>query len=195
MVNTSDNLSDAGAERLGALAGRTAWIFSDGKAGHEIQCRGVAEALGLVATIKRIAEPGRLYKLTAPHGRPPRVAHFGKPGSDFAPPWPVIAFATGRLTTPYIRALKKRAGLATFTVILLDPKTGASSADLFWVPEHDRRRGANVITTLTSPHGFSLQRLVELRRDVPADIATLPHPRVAVMVGGPNGDYRYEDQD
>ncbi len=106
-------------------------------------------------------------------------------------PIPPIAFATGRLTTPYIRALKKKAGLKTFTVILLDPKVSAASADLFWVPEHDKRRGANVVTTLTSPHRFSPARLAELRREMPANIAALPAPRVAVLLGGPNGDYRF----
>jgi mitochondrial fission protein ELM1 len=30
---------------------------------------------------------------------------------------------------------------------------------------------------------------------LPEAIAALPHPRIAVLIGGPNGDYRYEDQD
>lgn len=184
----------AAAERKMPLSGRRAWIISDGKAGHEIQMLGVAEALGCAAEVKRISEPGRLYKLTAPFGKPPRRAQFGTEGSTFAPPWPQIAFATGRLTTPYIRALKRMAGLQTFTVILLDPKTRANAADLYWVPEHDNRRGANVVTTLVSPHRYSPQRIAELRRTVPEAIARLPHPRIAVLVGGPNGDYRFTSE-
>ncbi len=180
-----------GREATGVVRGRRAWIISDGKAGHEIQMLGVAEALGVACEVKRIAEPGTMSKLTAPYGRPPRAARFGASGSSFAPPWPDIAFATGRLTTPYIRALKRKAGMKTFTVILLDPKTGPRSADLFWVPEHDVRRGANVVTTLTSPHRYGPAHLAKLRADVPAAIAALPHPRVAVLIGGPNGDYRY----
>ena len=66
-----------------------------------------------------------------------------------------------------------------------------SAADLFWVPEHDTRRGPNVITTLTAPHSFTARRLQQLRASVPPDIAALPRPRVAVMLGGPNGDYHY----
>ncbi len=179
----------------GLLAGREVWIISDGKAGHELQMLGVAEALGATAVIKRIPEPGRLYKLTAPYGRPPRASRPGRAGSPFCAPWPALALATGRLTTPYIRALKRAAGLSTFTVILLDPKTGANTADLFWVPEHDTRRGANVVTTLTSPHRYSQARIAQLRAHTPPEIAALPHPRVAVMIGGPNGDYRYEAAD
>jgi uncharacterized protein len=77
----------------------------------------------------------------------------------------------------------------------MDPKTGPNSADLIWVPEHDHRRGANVITTLTAPHRFSPKRLGALRATVPSSIAVLPKPRIACLIGGPNGDYRYTDAD
>ena len=79
--------------------------------------------------------------------------------------------------------------------MLQDPKTGPNTADLIWVPEHDRRRGANVMTTLTAPHSFTPQRLADLRADDPAEIAALPGPRVAVMLGGKNGVYRFKEAD
>ena len=86
--------------------------------------------------------------------------------------------------------------MATYTVVLQDPKTGPRTADLIWVPEHDRRRGANVITTLTAPHSFSPARLAELRQALPPDrIAALPPPRVAVVLGGKNGVYRFTEAD
>jgi mitochondrial fission protein ELM1 len=178
----------------GEIIGQTAWIFSDGKAGHEVQCLGVAQALGLSAEVKRVS-PGRLVKLTAPWGPVSRSEGFGRQGSTFSPPWPAFAFAAGRLTIPYIRALKHQAKLATYTIILLDPKTPASSADLMWVPQHDKRRGPNVVTTLTSPHGFSAARLAALRAGRPAEIEALPGVRIAVLLGGPNGEYRFEPAD
>ncbi len=181
-------------QQLRPLEGRTAWIISDGKAGHEVQCLGVAEALGVRAEIKRVSLKG-LYRLTAPWGPVPPAERFGQLGSNFAAPWPALALATGRLTTPYIRALKRQAGLATFTVILLDPRTNARSADLFWVPEHDSRRGPNVVTTLTSPHGYTQQHLAELRAASPPSIAALPKPRIAVLLGGPNSVYRFAPAD
>ena len=54
-----------------------------------------------------------------------------------------------------------------------------------------RRRGHNVITTLTAPHSFTAERLRTLRATLPPDIAALPQPRVAVLLGGPNGDFAY----
>lgn len=182
------------ASSIAEIAGQTAWIISDGKAGHEVQCLGVAHALGLKPIIKRVA-PGRFANVTAPWGHVGRHERFGATLSTFAPPWPAFAFAAGRLTIPYIRALKRYAKLQTFTTILLDPKTPANSADLIWVPVHDARRGPNVVSSLTSPHSFTPERLAALRASPPLEIAALPHPRVAVLIGGPNDVYRFEDID
>lgn len=172
------------------LAGRHGWILSDGRPGNEVQSRGVFDALGISYEVLR-AEPKGIWRMLGARAPVSPAEGFGRPGSRFSPPWPDFAIAAGRLTTPYIRRLKQAAGLSTYTIILLDPKVSTKSADLFWVPEHDRLRGANVITTLTSPHSFSQRRLAELRARAPDDIADLPQPRVAVMLGGPNGDYRY----
>jgi mitochondrial fission protein ELM1 len=179
-----------GAEGLSAVAGRCGWVISDGNQGHETQARGVFDAMGLVYEVKRV-DPRGLWKALAPWGPVSPAERLGRPGSRLAPPWPDFAIAVGRLTTPYIRRLKGLAGQATYTIILLDPKVSAAAADLFWVPEHDRRRGLNVVTTLTAPHGFTDRRLGELRASLPPPIAALPRPRVAVMLGGPNGDYTY----
>jgi len=176
--------------RAAPLAGQTAWIFSDGKAGHESQCFGVVEALGLSAEVKRVSPQG-LSKWMAPWGPVARRERFGEPGTPFAPPWPAFAFATGRTTIPYLRALRRRARFATYTVVLMDPRTGPGTADLIWVPEHDRLRGANVVTTLTAPHRYSPARLETLRARMLPEIAALPAPRIACLIGGPNGDYRY----
>lgn len=155
-----------------------------------MQSLGVANALGLDVTLKRVA-PSGLHKCLSPWIGVARGEHFGEPGSAFAPPWPDVAIAIGRLTTPYIRALKRLAGERTFTVILQDPKVPLTTADLFWVPMHDRLRGGNVVTTLTAPHGFTEQRLQRLTATIPPFLAALGRPRVAIMLGGSNGDYNY----
>jgi hypothetical protein len=178
------------ADGLAAVAGRSGWIISDGKAGNDTQTRGVFDALGLDHQMKPV-DPSGIWKVLSPWGPVDPAERFGTAASRFHPPWPDFAIAAGRLTTPYIRRLKRVAGRATFTVILQDPKVGAEAADLFWVPEHDRRRGPNVVTTLTSPHGFTARRIAELKRSMPPAIAALPAPRIAVSLGGPNGDYRY----
>ncbi len=175
-----------------ALAGKTAWLMTDGKMGMDVQVRGIADALGLNAVMKHVA-PSGAYKFLAPYAPVAPREKFGTAASAFAPPWPDMAIATGRLSIPYLRAVKRRAGLSTYTIILQDPKTLANAADLIWVPQHDNRRGPNVITTLTAPHSFTPVRFDKLRAQMPAPIAALPGPRIAVILGGKNGIYKFTD--
>ena len=177
-------------ERLEPTAGRRGWIISDGKTGNDVQARGVFDALRLDYEIKHVRPTG-IWQALSPWGPVDPAEGFGAPHGRFRPPWPDFAMSIGRLATPYIRRLRQLAGSATYTVILQDPGVAAKTADLFWVPEHDMRRGPNVITTLTAPHSFTRERLRRLRAYLPSDIAALPKPRVAVLLGGPNGYFAY----
>lgn len=197
VMKRDDSIGAEGTHMVGThrpLAGASAWIITDGKAGMDVQAKGVADALGLAYTMKRVAPKG-IYRIAAPWGPVAPAERVGKPGSAFAPPWPRIVIATGRAAIPYVRAIKRRAGPATYTIVLQDPKTGPRTADLIWVPAHDKRRGANVITTPTAPHSYSPARLAQLRASLPAEIAALPAPRIAVILGGKNGVYKFTDAD
>lgn len=171
-------------------AGQSAWIISDGKAGHAAITAGVAQALGLDYRIIEV-KPKGLHRLLSPWMPVNRAERPGGAQSLFQPPWPAFVFAAGRLTAPYLKAVRRAAGRRSFAVCCMDPHTGLDAADLIWAPEHDRLRGPNVITTLTSPHGFSPERLSALRAAPPPEIAALPHPRFAILLGGPNGSYRF----
>ena len=183
-----------GAPQSATLRGRKGWLITDGKAGMVVQVRGVADALGLDYELKTVSLRG-LGKIMAPWGKVSRDRNFTGAGAQLRPPWPEIAIATGRASIPYLRTLRLMAGPTCFTVVLQDPKSGRDTADLIWVPEHDRRRDVNVITSLTSPHSFSAERLEALRAELPSDIAALPGPRVAVVLGGKNAAYKYQESD
>ncbi|KWT64555.1 DUF1022 domain-containing protein [Hyphomicrobium sulfonivorans] len=184
---------DAATETGRPLAGKTAWIFTTGAAGMDAQTRGVADALGLDYAMKPIAPRG-VFKLLAPRGPVAPSERFGQPGSAFAPPWPDIAIALGRSAVPYLKALRRRSP-ATFTLMMLDTRAGLSLADLIWVPQHDRLRGPNVVTTLTAPHSYSPTRIANLRAAMPENIAALTAPRVAVILGGKNAVYDFRPED
>jgi mitochondrial fission protein ELM1 len=192
-----NNLADDGPAApspevaAGALTGRTAWLITDGKIGMDVQVLGVAEALGVGIALKHVA-PRRPWSLVAPWGPPDPKDGVGRPGGRFTAPWPDVALATGRQSIPYIRAIRRLAGPATLTVVIQNPRTGARTADLMAVPEHDGLSGDNVFVTLTAPHGFGPKRLEGLRASPPREVASLPSPRVAVMLGGPNATYRFD---
>ena len=167
-------------------------IITDGKAGDLVQCLGVAEqviALAGGSIEERMVRPRFLYSLAMPWGpADPRDA------AAAAEPYPDIAIASGRRAVASIRLLKRRAP-GCFTVFLKDPRTGPSSADLIWVPAHDRLRGPNVVTSMTSPHRITTEKLNAASAGVRADILRVAKPRVAVLVGGASRDVAFERSD
>ncbi len=173
------------------LAHWRTWMITDGKVGMDVQARGVADALGVKAEMKHV-DPAGIHRFLSPWLNPARHERIGV-GGPLSPPWPDLVLATGRLSIPYLRAVRRAAGRSAFTVILQDPKTGLGSADLIWVPAHDKLRGPNVITTPTAPHSFTPARLAAMRAHMPPAIAALPPPRIAVMLGGSTSDYPYSD--
>lgn len=166
------------------LAGRRAWIISDGIAGHLAITSGIADILGLDAEIKPIA-PRLIWRHLAPNG--PADPRLLRP--LLAQALPDIVLGAGRQTVPVIRALK-RAG--AFTALFQSPRASRKSAHVIWVPAHDRLRGANVIVTLTPPNRFSAATLEALSNTLPAEIAALPRPRLALLLGGPGAGYEYD---
>lgn len=156
-------------------------IISDGRAGHEAQTLGLAEALGLDPDLRRVS-PRRPYFWLAPFGPPdPRDA------PAYAPPYPDIALAAGRRTLPALRRLKRDSGGRVFTVYVNAPATGLRAADLIVAPRHDGFFGANVIAPLTPPNRITPARLAAARAAPDPRIASLPRPRAAMLIGGAEG--------
>lgn len=171
----------------------TVWVLSDGKAGDESQCIGVAEAMGASPVIKRIA-PRAPFAWLLPYGPVDPREKPGAPGSPLQPPWPDILIASGRRAARYAKAVKQASSGRTFTAILKDPRAGTGLADFFWVPEHDKLRGDQVLVTLTSPHRISQAKLAEARAVMPDFIRALPGPRAAVLIGGDSRHYTFTDE-
>jgi len=164
-------------------------LITNGVVGSDVQARGVAEALGVPYRLEHV-DPPPPWRWLSPWGpaRPGEVGHGGR----FTPPWPKVAISVGRQATPYARAIRKASNGETFTVALQDPKTGAGSFDFIWAPEHDPVDGPNVIKTLTSPHRVTAARLALAGDSARAGLSGLPSPYVLLLVGGPNGVYRFD---
>jgi len=155
---------------------------------------GVAHELGLDPEMRRI-EARPFFEFFAPWGPIDPRDNPAHPASPLHGPLPDIVFASGRTTVPYLRAIKQRSRGRTFTVFLQDPRIGTSAADLIWVPEHDRLRGPNVLVTLTSPHHMRPRVLEAARQNPDARLASLPRPRIGMVLGGPSGVHRFEARD
>lgn len=178
----------------GLPAGTTIRILASQKAGHVVPCLGLAAALGIAADVRPV-NPRGLYLKLAPLMPPdPRDGLSGKTG-PLAPPMPDILIASARETVAYARALKKRSGGKVFTVFLGDPRMSRAAFDLIWAPQHDRINGTNVLKTLTAPHPHNAESLGTLRVSPDARLAALRGPRVALLIGGPSGRFKFSPQD
>lgn len=156
------------------------WIVTEGMAGTENQCLGVAEALGVEPIVKRIGlrQPWKTFS--------PYIGL--ECGCAFDPkiegPWPDILLASGRKSIAASRYIRKKSGGKTFTVQIQDPRISSKNFDLVAVPEHDPTRGDNVIVTHAAPNRITGYKLERAKTDFASIFAMMPSPRVAVMIGG-----------
>ena len=164
------------------------WIVTDGKAGLETHCTGLANALGVNAERRQI-DPSRFWSALMPYGPVDPREGPGRAQSPIAPPFPDLVIASGRRTLPYLRQIKRSSGGRAFTVYMQDPAIGARAADVICVPQHDGLRGKNVITSLTSPHGLTPAVLAAARLAGDARLQALPRPRLAMVLGGKSAHF------
>lgn len=169
------------------------WVVTDGKAGMENQCLGLAEALGLQPVVKRIALRSPWKQLSPFLRFGLGMAHSAK-GDPIVPPWPDLLIATGRASIPaslYVRRMARaNGGKGTFTVQLQNPVIDTSRFDLVVVPRHDTLTGSNVMSTRGALHRVTPEKL-QAEADILAPLVTsLPQPRIAVLIGGSNAVYQ-----
>jgi mitochondrial fission protein ELM1 len=163
------------------------WVVSDGRAGIEAQALGLAQAIARLTpaeiTVKRIGWPRWMARVPSQLILAP--LRLLRPGSDpIAPPWPDIWIGNGRASIPLSIGVRRWSAGKTFVVQLQDPLRPARLFDLVIPPNHDGLKGEGVFPITGTPHGVTPDRLAadaDLFKD---RLAPLPHPRVAVLIGG-----------
>ncbi len=168
-------------------------MVTDGKAGMEIQCLGLAEALDLAPEVKRVSVGKPWRWLPAPLIRD-ALSTLGPKGDRLAPPWPDLWIASGRQTVPLTRDMRRLSGGRTFTVQIQNPAIDPAAVDLIVTPEHDRLRAPNVLTTRGALGQVTPQRLAEAAARFRARYAHLPARRVGVLIGGDNKVFRLDSR-
>jgi mitochondrial fission protein ELM1 len=164
------------------------WVVTDGAAGAENQCLGLAEALGFEPEVKRIRVRAPWRWLPPGLWLNPIAALSGE-GDPLRPPWPRVLIASGRKAAAPALAVRKITRGGTFTVQIQDPRVPPDEFDVIVAPRHDGVRGDNVV-----PAVGALTRITKARLDAAAArfapmVAELPAPRVAVLVGGRSKAY------
>lgn len=103
--------------------------------------------------------------------------------------WPDLWIATGRASLPLSLAARRLSGGKTFVVQTQDPRLDPGLFDLVVAPAHDGLSGGNVVSVTGSAHRITPAVLAEAAPAFAARIAPLPHPRVAVLIGGRSKTY------
>ncbi len=161
------------------------WVLLDDRAGNRAQALGVAE---------RLALPFREVEIryTVMAKLPNALLGASVAGLDAASkvglkaPWPKLVIAAGRRTAPVARWIGKQSGGRAKLVQIMDPGSGHPAFDLVCRPAHDGGTNVapNVMTIAAAPHRFSAGALGTARAQWQGEVADLPEPRIALLIGG-----------
>ena len=163
----------------------TCWALTEGFAGMENQCVGLAEAIGIRSEIKRVRRPQMPLKYLPPYLWPNPLASAVE-GASLSPPWPDVLISSGRGSVAAALAIRNLSGGKTFAVHIQTPYVAPSRFDVVVMPQHDSLRADNVVVTRTALHRVTKERLAEAARNFRSRMSHLPRPLVAVLVGGSN---------
>ncbi len=159
----------------------TLWVVTEGIAGTENQCLAVANAMGLMPTVKRIGlkQP---WKLLSPYIGFEYESTFT--GDALSAPWPDIVFAGGRKAIAACRYIKKESKQKTKIIFFQNPRISTREFDLVIAPAHDNITGTNVIISKATPTKFNVNLINDLKSKNPSPFATRGSQNVAFVIGG-----------
>lgn len=182
----------------------TIWAITDGRAGNVAQAMGLAEAIARTIPVVVSEKQINLRKWAAQI--PPalawriRIRERGWPFSGIAtgsdqlqPPWPDLVIGAGRRVAVITAALRRVHGVKA--VQLLDPQMPARDFDAVIVPRHDALTGENVLTTTGALNRLDPQGIALAGEAWRQTFAGLPHPRIAVLLGGPSRSNKFGAED
>jgi mitochondrial fission protein ELM1 len=163
------------------------WAVSDGRIGMVNQALGLAEAIARLAPARIVTKrvvwrqgydrlPG-LLKWNVRQGLSPEA-------DRFEAPWPDLMIAVGRQTVAMSRAVRRWSKGRTFVVQVQNPRWPSRAFDAVIPPRHDKLAGRNVIPVTGSVHRVTPERTAADYAQFREALEPLPHPRVAVLVGG-----------
>jgi len=171
------------------------WVITDGKAGMESQCIGLAEALGFEPKVKRVALRTPWKQLT-PYFRFAQSLGFAKTSDALKAPWPDLMIATGRQSVAaslLVQDRAQKAGKRVIAVQLQNPVISSSHFDLVVAPRHDRLTGTNVLATRGALHRITSETLLADTARLAPYVSKLPRPYIGVLLGGSNAAYQLDE--
>jgi mitochondrial fission protein ELM1 len=165
----------------------TARILCTDIAGLRAQALGLIEAAGLTPDLRTLTFR-KPWSYLPPALWPDPLAAVGGAASE-APLPPLVVGCGG--AGARVAAALRRPGVRA--VAIQHPRMPAEKFDLIVAARHDGITGPNVIVTRTALHRATTARLAAEAALWAPRFAHLPRPLVAVLLGGSNGRYRFDE--
>ncbi len=163
------------------------WVITEGMAGTENQCIGVANAIGITPEIKRISlkQP---WKTITPYIRILDKYSLTNNSSDLLPPYPDLILSSGRKSIATTLRIKQE-NPDTIIVNIQDPRINPNLFDLVIVPKHDPARGKNVIVTDIGLHKVTPELIAGKGQKL-----NISSPSAAVLIGGDSKAFKFTEE-
>lgn len=172
------------------LRNRTCWLVTEGFAGMENQCLGLAKALDLKFTFKKV-DLRFPWKYLPAQLCFPALTYLSAKTASISPPWPKILISCGRMGAIISKAIKKISKEKIFTIHIQNPRTNLRDFDLVIIPKHDGVTGKNVLLSDCAIHHITPKLLKKNKADFNRRFSVLPKPIVGVLVGGSSKSHKF----
>ena len=165
------------------------WVLMSPRAGDNTQLVALAEALGLPFELKRMAYRRAEWLARIPLGAT-LIGVDRTRSTSLEAPYPDIIFAAGRATEGVAFWIRGHLNPAVRLVYLGTPWARLDRFDLvITTPQYRLPVRSNVLHNALPLHGISPERLATAAQQWAPQLASLPEPRIAVLVGGRSGPY------
>jgi len=165
------------------------WCLLGGKAGDNIQVRALADELGYGYEEKQIL--ARPWELLVHLGRGMSLAGIDRAmSSPLLPPWPDLVISAGRRNEPVARWIKQQSGGRTALVHIGRPWASLDQWNLVvTTPQYFLPQRSNILHNSLPLHRLSREQLATAADSLRPQVAGLPRPWLAVLVGGDSGRF------
>lgn len=161
------------------------WVLSDGRAGIENPCLGLAEALDLTPMVKRV-QLRSPWRQTTPYLPLPGIGLALARSSDrLDPPWPDLLISSGRQAVALSIAIGKQSP-QTVRVHIQNPGIPFDRFDLVSLPRHDGKSGPNLVESIGAIHRVTPAMLEAAAGQWASLSEGRARPLVSVLIGGSN---------
>jgi hypothetical protein len=160
------------------------WVLCDDRMGNTTQALGVAEALDLPFTVKRVHYNAKAKRHNLLNYASISGVNIEK-SDPLVEPWPDLVIAAGRKLAPVSRYIRKKSRGKAKLVHIMWPGFPAFGFQLIAMPEHDKpQRGKHILRTLGAPHRITPEILEREGKMWGTSLKHIPAPYIALLVGG-----------